>query len=107
MALVEVSRDPVGRTVNEYDTEAQVIVVRPYTEEENQAQDVVDAETASHASNKSTIETNLEADLALMQAIKDQTNAELREDPSQELKDLAVAVRRLIKMSLEDFSTPE
>jgi hypothetical protein len=42
-----------------------------------------------------------------MQAIKDQTNADLRADPSQEIKDLATAVRRLIKMSLNDFTEPE
>lgn len=63
--------------------------------------------TALQVENKSTIETNLETDLATMQAIKDQTNAALREDPSQEIKELAVAVRRLIKMALAEFDEAE
>jgi transcriptional regulator of met regulon len=107
MALIEVYRDPVGRIVSEYDTEAQVIIPRPYTVEENAEQDAIDTTNESHAANKSTIEINLEADLAAMQAIKDQTNADLRADPSQEIKEIAVAIRRLIKMELEKFEEPE
>jgi tryptophan synthase alpha subunit len=79
---------------------------RDYTAEENAYADNEIA-TAQLASNKSTIELNLEEDLATMQAIKEQSNADIRADPSQEVKELAVAVRRLIKMALEDFSEAE
>lgn len=61
------------------------------------------APTAQQVENKSNTELNLEADKILMQAIKDQPNADLRADPSQEIKDIAVAVRRLINMALADF----
>lgn len=99
--------DDATRIASEYEPGGTVLIQeRPYTEDENARADGV-VQAGEHAENKSTIETNLEADLALMQAIKDQSNADLRADPSQELKDLAVAVRRLIKMALEDFSEAE
>jgi len=42
-----------------------------------------------------------------MQAVIDQTNEQLRADPSQEIKDIARAVRRLIRMALDDYSGTE
>ena len=83
-----------------------VTLTRPYTAEENATADA-EAVEATQTANKSTIETNLEADLAAMQAIKDQTNADLRADPSQEIKDIATAVRRLIRMAIDDYSGTE
>lgn len=80
---------------------------RDYTAEENaQADADAAAETAEaeQKSNKSTIQTNLEQDYLNMQAIKAQTNADLRADPSQEIKQIADAVRRLTRMALEDYS---
>jgi len=62
------------------------------------------AATTTGLSNKSQIETNIEQDYAKMQAIEAQTNADIRADPSQEIKDLARAVRRLDRMALENFS---
>lgn len=94
------------RIATEYDPGGVLIGDRPYTAAENARADE-HANVDTQIENKSTIETNLEQDLAAMQAIKDQTNADLRADPSQEIKELATAVRRLIKMSLNDFTEPE
>lgn len=79
---------------------------RPYTAEENATADA-SAQVALEEDNKSTIETNLEADLAAMQAIIDDTNANINTNPAQRIKSIARAVRRLTKMTLEDYSTAE
>jgi hypothetical protein len=100
------SFDDSTRIATEYDVNDELIGERSYTEDENLRADK-NAVVINEQENKSTIEVNLEADLAKMQAIKDQANADLRADPSQEIKELAVAVRRLIKMQLEDFETAE
>lgn len=48
------------------------------------------------AANEAIIGNKIETvDLPAMQAVIDQTNALLRDDPSQEIKDIARAVRRL------------
>ena len=100
------SFDDDTRTATEYDAAGQLIGVRPYTEAENiRADDAIVA--GEHSANKSTLETNLDADLATMQAVIDQANADLRADPSQEIKDIARAARRLIKLQLEDYSEAE
>lgn len=62
--------------------------VRPWTTEELTDQ----AESANAVLIANKIAT---VDLPAMQALIDQTNAALRDDPSQELKDIARAVRRL------------
>ena len=94
------------RTYTSRNPDGTVLLTRPYTAEENAAADER-ATQETQSENKSTIEQNLEADLAAMQAIKDQANSALRTDPSQEIKDIAVAVRRLIRMALEDYSGTE
>ena len=76
---------------------------RPYTAEE-EALAVVRAEQMVLSNNQSTVEKNLEQDYLNMQAIEGQSNAELRTDPSQEIKDIARAIRRLTRMALDDFS---
>jgi hypothetical protein len=60
---------------------------RPWTVEELAAR--------TEAANEVTITTGIAADLAVMAAIIAQTNADLKTDPSQEIKDLARAIRRL------------
>lgn len=98
--------DDTTRTYHEYDATGVETYTRPYTDDENATADAaaVDNELAE---NKSTIETNLAADLDAMQAILDQTNANLRADPSQEIKDIAQAVRRLTRIALDDYSGTE
>jgi len=91
------------RIATEYDLSDVLIGTRPFTAEENLLADEW-AATTTGLSNKSQIETNIEQDYAKMQAIEAQTNADIRADPSQEIKDLARAVRRLDRMALENFS---
>ena len=79
---------------------------RPYTAEENAAADVRVAQE-TQVENRSTVETNLQQDYLNMQAIEAQSNAEIRQDPSQEIKDIVRAVRRLTRMALDDFSGTE
>ena len=66
----------------------QVWIARPWTAEELTARE----EAANEEQIGNKIETE---DMPAMQAILDQTNANIRTDPSQEIKDLAKAVRRL------------
>ena len=94
------------RTYTAWDENGTQTESRPYTAEENAAADAA-ATVETEESNKSTIETNLEEDLDAMQAILDQDNAALRDDPSQEIKDIARANRRLIRMALDDFTGTE
>ena len=98
--------DAATSTVFEHDGAGAIVSQRPFTAEESAAAEA-QAVAAEQQANKSTIETNLDADLAAMQAILDQANADLRADPSQEVKDIAKAVRRLVRMALDDFSGTE
>jgi hypothetical protein len=95
--------DDATRTYTAWDENGEQTEQRPYTAEENAQADAA-ATAATETANKSTIETNLEQDYANMQAIKAQSNADLRADPSQEIKQIADAVRRLTRMALENYS---
>ena len=88
--------DDTARTYTEWDAQGVQISTRPYTTEENAAADQR-AAAALLVTNEATISTNLQQDLATMQAIIDQTNADLKADPAQEIKDLARVARRLIR----------
>lgn len=94
--------DDATRTYTAYDATGAQISTRPYTAAEN-AQADADAARLLAAANESTIETNLASDLAAMQAIINETNSDLRTDPSQEIKDIARAMRRTIRMALQQF----
>ena len=98
--------DDTTRTYTAWDDAGTQTEQRPYTAAENAAADE-DAVAATQTANKSTIETNLSEDLDAMQAVIDQDNAMLRDDPAQEIKDIARAVRRLIRMALDDFTGTE
>ena len=95
--------DDTTRIYTAWDEDGVQTEQRPYTVEENTAADAA-AQTAQQVENKSTVEINLQQDYLNMQAIKAQSNADLRADPSQEIKQIADAVRRLTRMTLEDFS---
>jgi len=73
----------------------QVWTERAKTPEELEAE-VEDA-------NRRTIEEAISQDLDAMQAIIAQTNADLRADPAQEIKDIARAIRRIDRMILGRF----
>lgn len=94
--------DDVTRIHTVWDATGAQLSTRPYTTAENAAADAA-AQQQLLASNKSTVQTNLAQDLDAMQAIIDETNADLRTDPSQELKDIARAMRRSIRMALQQF----
>lgn len=98
--------DDSTRTYTSWDLSGTQLTQRPYTPAENSAADAGMVQQQQQV-NKSTIETNLEQDLATMQAIKDTDNAVIRNNPAPYIKDIATAVRRLIKMTLDDFSTAE
>ena len=92
------------RIANEYEPGGVVLIqTRPFTAEENATADAMLVQD-QHTANKSTIETNLEQDYLAMQAIEAQSNADLRADPSQEIKQIARAVRRLTRLALENYS---
>ena len=67
----------------------EVWTSRQWTEQE--------LEDAGKRANDVTISSKLVSDLEAMQAVLDRANAELRDDPSREIKDTAKAVRRLIR----------
>jgi hypothetical protein len=94
--------DDVTRTYTAYNSSGVQISSRAYTGDEI-AFATSYAASLTQDTNKSTIQTNLASDLAAMQAIIDQTNADLRTDPSQEIKDIARGMRRLIRMTLQNF----
>jgi hypothetical protein len=87
--------DDATRTYSTYDEGGAQTSSRPYTAEENARADA-EATAAAEAANDEEIGDKIETvDMPAMQGIIDQTNANLRADPSQELKDIAKAVRRL------------
>jgi len=98
--------DDATSTYTAYDETGAQTSSRPYTPEEQAAADEAAAANVP-IENKSTIETNLAEDLDAMQVIIDTPNADLRADPSQEIKDIARAVRRLTRMALDDYSGTE
>lgn len=88
--------DDATRTYTRWDAAGVQVEQRPYTTAENAAADA-SAAAETLAANEKSISTKLANDMAAMQAILDQTNADLNAGPAQELKDLAKAVRRLIR----------
>ena len=100
--------DDNTRTYSEYDESGTLIegMPRPYNSEENARADA-SLSQAMVEQNKVTVQQNLAADLTEMQNILAQTNATLRDDPSQEIKSIARAVRRLTRAALGDYSGTE
>ena len=90
--LVE-SWDDATRTYTDHRTGES----RPYNDDENAAADVRAALALAEASSAATSSKLITRDFPAMQDILSQTNAEIRSDPSQEIKDLARAVRRLTR----------
>jgi hypothetical protein len=88
--------DDDTRTYTRWDDAGGVVETRPYTDEENRAADAAAAARAERA-NESATSQKLQRDMDAIQAILDQTNADLRDDPARAIKDLAHATRRLIR----------
>lgn len=99
--------DDTTRVVTIYGQDGLVTSTRPYTEAENLDADLrasIDTESANQVDVENKIDT---VDLPAMQAILDQTNAQLREDPSQEIKAIARAVRRLARNAIRRYDSAE
>jgi YD repeat-containing protein len=104
--VIRERRDDTTRTVTTYDEQGNITSERPYTAEENAAADQAALE-ATLNTNKRTVEQKLATKLANMQTILVQTNADLRTDPSQEIKDMARAIRLLVRMQMIQFDGAE
>lgn len=98
--------DETTRIVTTYDAQGNITSERPYTVEENAAADQAALE-ATLNTNKKTVEDKLAKRLSNMQAILDQTNADLRADPAQEIKELARAVRLLVRLQTRQLDSTE
>lgn len=96
--------DDSTRIYTKYDASGAVVQTRPYTSAENNEADAI-ASVTSQDKNKANIETALADSLATLQAIIDQTNADIRADPSQEIKDLARTLRRVIRLITRRFDS--
>lgn len=89
--------DDGTRLYTAWDEMGAQIDQRPYTAAENADADAR-AAAAQLEANETTIASRLvTVDMPAMQAIIDQANADLRADPSQEIKNIARAVRRLAR----------
>ena len=83
-----------------------------YREETNETVDtegnVIDSEVVqvdvTEETNKSAIQTNLEADLVLMQAILDDTNANINSNPAARIKEMCRMLKRLGRTAINDYS---
>jgi hypothetical protein len=98
--------DDTTRTYTAFSGTGVQLEQREYTPAENVVADSL-AATEVLNSNETIVHQKLAVDFAAAQAILNQTNADIRTDPSQEIKDLARAVRRLTRMALDDFSGTE
>lgn len=98
--------DDTTRVAEVYDEHGYLVTTRPYNDDENAAADErLQAET--EAANREQVSSKLiTVDFPKMQLITDQTPRQLSDDPGHEIKDLARAVRRLIRKveSLADGS---
>jgi hypothetical protein len=80
---------------------------RAFTPDENLTADGMVASQAI-IDNRATILASMAgADFTALQAIIAQTNADLRTDPSQEIKDIARVVRRIVRFITNEFSGTE
>ena len=57
--------------------------------------------------NQKAIEANIAADLDAMQAIVDDTNANINSNPAARIKDIARMCKRLGRSALDDYSVIE
>lgn len=94
--------DDATRTYTAYDEAGVPIVERPYTAEENA---VADADAAANvlAANKVTVDQRLAEHFTEIQTLVATTNAEINDNPAAEIKKVARAVRRLIRVALQQY----
>jgi predicted DNA-binding transcriptional regulator YafY len=85
-----------ARSVRFYDAAGGVLQTRAFTPEEVAAADAA-AAAAQAAANAKAVDDALGAAMAALQAIIGQANADIRTDPSQEIKDIAQVLKRVIR----------
>lgn len=95
--------DDSTRTYTTWDAGGVQTSTRPYTAQENARADA-DATQAAQDTNRRTIGQMLDQDFIDVQGVLAQTNADLRADPSQEIKIIGRVVRRLIRAERGDFT---
>jgi hypothetical protein len=93
--------DDVTRTVTCYD-ESENPTTRPYDDSENENADRLAAQAAADAAAL-TITQALNDALVALQAIIDDTNANINSSPASRIKDLARAERRVIRLLCRRF----
>lgn len=92
--------DDGTRTYTDFRTDPDT--TRLYTAQENTEADARTAEATEDA-NRRTIEESLDLRMGTMQAIVDDTNANINSNPAARIKDIARAVRLLIRQARGDF----
>lgn len=94
--------DDTARQARVYSMQKVLQSSRAYTPEENAAADAAAAANVQQT-NKGAIEANILSDLAAMQTIISDTNANINANPAARIKDIAQAIRRLDRMALQKF----
>jgi hypothetical protein len=95
--------DDTTRTVTCTDTEGAVTSTRDYDDSENENADAL-AATAAAETTERTILDALEAALADLQAIIDDTNSNINSNPAARIKTIARTCRRLVRIATRDLS---
>lgn len=94
--------DDTTRTYHEYNGAGVEVQERAYTTQENEMAEKR-ALAKQEDANRRTIEEALVASLASLQAIIDDTNANINANPAARIKDLARVQRRVIRLIMRRF----
>jgi hypothetical protein len=92
--------DDNTRTYADFRTDP--VTTRPYTAQEHLDADERAAQATEDA-NRRTVDEALDLRMGTMQAIVDDTNANINSNPAARIKDIARAVRLLIRQARGDF----
>lgn len=88
--------DDTARTVTCYDSNGDPHT-RPYDDSENENADRAAAEAAAE-STEAAILTDLQTALSFLQAVIDDTNANINQNPASRIKDMARVQRKVIRI---------
>jgi hypothetical protein len=94
------------RTYKTYSAAGAETSTRPYTAAENAEAEAAATELLA-ITNKGAVETNIVTDMAAMQMIINDTNANINANPAARIKDIARAIRRLDRMALARFEAAD
>lgn len=96
--------DDATRTYTDYRPEPDES--RPYTEDENAAADA-HATAATYAANEASLAEDLDEALVSLQAIIDDTNANINTNAAARIKDIAKALKKTIRTVSGRFESTE